>query len=115
VAVSLVIGGLLVLAMVGVSLYGARSLPPDARIPIHYGLGTYNNFASKTVGLVMWPAAGAIAYGIFAGVQAGAIKPNHGSSGPAGVILPVVLAVILVAQVGALRAARAGSGDTSGR
>jgi hypothetical protein len=112
VAVSLVIGGLLVLAMVGVSIYGARSLPSDVRIPIHFGLGTYNNFASRTVGLIMWPAGGAVAYGIFAGIQAGAIKPNHGGSGSAAVILPIVLAVILVTQVGAFRAAR---GGTSGQ
>jgi hypothetical protein len=95
--------------MVGVSLYGARSLPSDVRIPIHYGLGTYNNFASKTVGLIMWPAGGAVIYGIFAGIRAGAIKPNHGGGGSASVILPIVLVVVLGAQVGALRAARSGN------
>jgi hypothetical protein len=111
-AVSLVVGGLLVLAMVGVSLYGARSLPSDVRIPLHYGLGTYNNFASKTVGLIIWPVGGAVIYGIFAGIQAGAIKPNHGGGGSGAVILPVVLVVVCGAQVGALRAARS---STSGR
>jgi hypothetical protein len=107
VAVSLVVCGLLVLAMVGVSAYGARSLPPGARIPIHYGLGTYNNFAPKAIGLVMWPAGGAVAYGIFAGIEAGAIKPDH-PGGSGGVILPVVLVVILAGQIGAIRAARSG-------
>jgi hypothetical protein len=63
----------------------------------------------------MWPAAGAVAFGIFAGVQAGAIKPNHGSGGSAAVILPVLLVVVLGAQIGALRAARASTADTSGQ
>ena len=63
----------------------------------------------------MWPAAGAVGYGIFAGVQAGAIRPNHGSGGSDDVILPIVLAVILAAQFGAFRAARASTGDTSGQ
>ena len=32
-SVSFVVGGLLVGVMIGVSLYGSRILPPDARIP----------------------------------------------------------------------------------
>jgi hypothetical protein len=115
VAVSLAVGGLLVVAMIGLSVYGARTLPPGVRIPIHYGLGSFNNFASRTVGLTMWPAAGAVVYGVFAGIQAGAIKPNHGGSGSAAVILPIVLVVMLGAQVGAFRAARSDAGDTSGQ
>jgi hypothetical protein len=58
------------------------------------------------LGLVMWPAAGALIFAIFAGVQAGAIKPNH-PGGPAAVIVPAVLALVTVAQSGAIRAARA--------
>jgi hypothetical protein len=34
-AVSLVVCGLLVGCMIGISLYGARALPADARIPLH--------------------------------------------------------------------------------
>jgi len=110
---SLVISGVLVLAMIGVSLYGARHLPPDVRIPIHYGLGSYNNFVSRNVGLVMWPAVGVLIFGIFAGVQAGAVKPNHGG-GAAPIIIPIALALVVFAQAGAIRTARASGMDQPG-
>jgi hypothetical protein len=113
VTLSLAISGVLVLVMIGVSLYGARHLPPDVRIPIHFGLGAYNNFVSRNLGLVMWPAAGVLILGIFAGVQAGAVKPNHGG-GAAPVLIPIALAVVLFTQVGAIRTARAGGTDQSG-
>jgi hypothetical protein len=113
VTLSLVIGGVLVLAMIAVSLYGARRLPPDVRIPIHYGVGSYNNFVSRNLGLVMWPAAGVLILGIFAGVAAGALKPNHGG-GAAPVIVPIALALVLVAQIGAIRTAGASGTHPSG-
>lgn len=103
-AVGLAIGGVLVLAIIGVSTWGWRTLPPDIRIPVHSGIGGYNNFKSKTFGLIAWPVGGVVAYGIFWGIVAGAVHP-HGNVGPTGIILPVLLAVILVSQVGAIRAA----------
>jgi hypothetical protein len=62
---ALVIGGVLLLAMTGVSWYGWITLPADARVPIHFGVG-YNNFVSKRIGLIMHPAAGVLVYVIFA-------------------------------------------------
>jgi hypothetical protein len=59
---SLAISGLLVVTMIGISCYGAVTLPPDARIPLHRGFGNYDNFASKTVGLIAWPIAGAVIF-----------------------------------------------------
>ena len=59
---SFVISGLLLGAMIGISWYGARTLPPDARIPLHFGIGTYNNFASKTTGLIIWPVGGVVVF-----------------------------------------------------
>jgi hypothetical protein len=50
----LVIGGVLLLAMIGVSCYGWVTLPADAQVPIHFGTG-YNNFVSKRLGLIMHP------------------------------------------------------------
>jgi hypothetical protein len=102
--VSLIISGLLVLCMIGTSVYGARVLPADARVPLHYGFGSYGSFAPKTVGLILWPAAGAVVYLIFLGIEVHAIKPNH-PSGSAPVILPIVLAVLVLAHVGAIRKA----------
>jgi hypothetical protein len=32
-------------ATIGVAVHGAMTLPADARVPIHYELGSYNNFA----------------------------------------------------------------------
>ena len=57
---SIVIGALLLLAMVAISVYGAITLPSDARIPLHYGIGSYGNFAPKTIGLIVWPVARAV-------------------------------------------------------
>jgi hypothetical protein len=114
VTLSLVISGVLVLAMIGISLYAARYLPPDVRIPIHYGLGAYNNFVSRNLGLVMWPAVGVLIFGIFAGVEAAALKPNHGGGGVAPVLVPIALAVVLFAQVGAIRTGQASGTGQSG-
>jgi hypothetical protein len=104
--VAIVIGALLLLAMVGISAYGAITLPADARIPLHYGIGSYGNFASKTVGLIVWPVGGAVIYGIFVAVSEHAMKPNHGSAGPAPLIMVVVLVVVAALEYGAISLAR---------
>jgi hypothetical protein len=103
---SIVIGALLLLVMVCISVYGAITLPSEARIPLHYGIGSYGNFASKTVGLIMWPVGGAVIYGIFVAVSEHAIKPNHGSAGPAPFIMLVVLLLVAALQYGAISLAR---------
>jgi hypothetical protein len=103
-AAGLAIGGVLVLAMIGVSTWGARTLPSDVRIPVHSGLGGYNNFRSKTFGLVSWPLGGLFVYGIYCGITAGITHP-HGSAGPVSIIMPAVLLLLVVSQVGAIRAA----------
>lgn len=101
------IGGAALLAMICVSWYGAVTLPSDARVPIHFGV-SYNNFVSKRVGLVMHPAAGALVFLISAFAQHG--HPANGTPPKAHplhyVILPVILCVLLVVQVGAIRVAR---------
>jgi hypothetical protein len=112
--VSLVIGGLLLAVMIGISCYGAVSLPSDARIPLHYGIGSYNNFASKNIALILWPAAGALLFAVLTAVSVHAIKPNHPGGGAPAVIAPIVLAVIAATQWGAISVAKrnvAGSGE----
>lgn len=111
-AVSLVVCGVLVGCMIGVSLYGARMLPADARIPLHYGLGSYNSFAPKTAGLIMWPAGGALIFGIDAAIDAAVVKPNHASPRATLIILPVVLVILIAAQVGAIKVALGKTRDT---
>jgi hypothetical protein len=114
-AVSFLISGLLLGVVIGISWYGARTLPPEARIPLHYGLGAYGNFASKTTGLLLWPAGGAVVFALLAAVSEHAIKANHGGSGKVTlIILPIALAVIAVTQWGAISLARRNATSRSG-
>lgn len=99
---ALVIGGVLLLAMIGVSWYGWITLPADARVPIHFGVG-YNNFVSKRLGLIMHPAAGVLVYVI------SALATHHSSKSPV-FIGPLVMCVLLAVQVGAIKVARTKSG-----
>ena len=103
---SIAIGALLLVVIVGISVYGAVTLPSDTRIPLHYGIGSYGNFASKTVGLIMWPVGGAVLYRIFVAVSEHAIKPNHGGGSPAQFIMLVVLALVAALECGAISLAR---------
>jgi hypothetical protein len=98
----LVIDSLLLLGMIGVSLYGASALPPGARVPIHFGLGAFNNWVPKSVGLVLWPAGGAVVYVILA-LNARSQQASGGSGLPTG--LTIALVVMLATQIGALKVA----------
>ena len=104
--VALVIGGVILLAMICLSWYGAVTLPSDARVPIHFGV-SYNNFVSKRVGLVMHPAAGAVVFLILAFVSHGNSANGASSKAPPYVFLPIILCVLLAVQAGAIRVARA--------
>ncbi len=95
---ALVIGGVLLLAMFGVSWYGWVTLPADALVPIHFGVN-YNNFVSKRFGLIMHPAAGVLVYVITA-------VATHHSSKSSPVIVPILMCVLLAVQVGAINVAR---------
>ena len=100
----LIIDSLLLLGIVCVSLYGASALPPGAKVPIHFGPASYNNWVPKNVGLIMWPAAGAVVYAILL-VTARREQATGGGSG-AAIGLTVALVFALITQVGALRVAR---------
>jgi hypothetical protein len=60
----IIASGLVVLAMVGISLWGARVLPPGARVPLHHGIGGYGNWQPKAIALVTYPVIGAFLCGI---------------------------------------------------
>lgn len=102
---ALVIGGVILLAMICVSWYGAVTLPSDARVPIHFGV-SYNNFVSKRVGLVMHPAAGVVVFLILALTSHGHTANGTSSKTPPYVILPIILCVLLAVQIGAITVAR---------
>jgi hypothetical protein len=103
----LVVGGLVLLAMIGVSVYGWVTLPADARVPIHFGAG-YNNFVSKGLGLVVHPAAGAVLL-----VVSIVTTHNAAKAASAVYIFPVIMCVLLIVQVGAIKVARSRSGVLS--
>jgi hypothetical protein len=100
---SLVIGGVILLAMIGVSCYGWVTLPADAGVPIHFGAGY--NFVPKGLGLVMHPAAGVVIY-----VISVATTRNPAKASSAVYIFPIVMCVLLFVQVGAIKVARSRSG-----
>jgi hypothetical protein len=101
---ALVFGGVVLLAMIGVSCYGWVTLPADARVPIHFGAG-YNNFVPKGVGLIMHPAAGVLVFVL------SVVRPHDpGKATPAAYIFPIVMCILLAVQVGAIKVARSRSG-----
>jgi hypothetical protein len=99
---TLVSGGVILLAMFGVSAYGWVTLPADARVPVHFGTG-FNNFVPKRVGLTLWPAAGVLIYVL---TIVASHHPTHGSKSAPEFILPIIMLVVLVVQFGAVKVAR---------
>jgi predicted Na+-dependent transporter len=105
VTAELVIGGVILLAMIGVSCYGAVTLPSDARVPIHFGV-SYNNFVPKRIGLVVHPAAGAVVLLLSIFVSHGNSANGTSSKAVPHVIFVIIMCVLLVVQVGAIWMAR---------
>jgi hypothetical protein len=102
----LAIGGVILLAMFGVSWYGWVTLPADARVPVHFGVG-YNNFVPKRFGLILHPAAGVLVYVILT-----VTLTHHSAKSPPEFILPLIMCVVLAVQIGAIKVARGRSATT---
>jgi hypothetical protein len=96
----LIIGGVLLLAIIGVSLYGAAALPSGAQVPIHFGPAGANRWLPKKTGLAIWPALGVIAYVIVL-----ATDHDKGIHGSPATGITVALCVILATQIGSLAVA----------
>jgi hypothetical protein len=105
VTASLVVGGVLVLAMIAASARAAIGLAAHARIPIHLGSPEHCWWASKRAGLVIWPAAGAVCYGVLGGLTASHVAANW-VPGVRAVLMPAVMCVAFAFEVGALMLAR---------
>jgi hypothetical protein len=101
VVAALTVGGVLLAMMIAASGYAAVVLPPDARIPLHLGSHQHIFLVSKRAGLVIWPAAGAVLYGILGGVSASSLASDW-VPGVRDVLMPAVMVVVLGFQVGAL-------------
>ncbi len=101
---TLLIDTALLLGIVGVTLYGAATLPAGARLPLHFGLGGYTNWQQKGIALVTWPVIAVVIYVIL--IVADRNQQGSGSHGlPLPVGLTIALALMLVNEVGAVRAA----------
>ena len=102
---SLIVGGVLLLAMIVASGWAAVTLPAEARIPVHAGSVEHRYLASKRAGLVIWPAVGAVLFGVVGGITGSSVAAGW-VPGVRDVLTPAVMAVALAFQIGALVLAR---------
>jgi hypothetical protein len=58
VIIGLAIAGVFLLAIGALSASGEVTLPPQARVPVHWA-GRYDNFRSKRQGLITYPVISA--------------------------------------------------------
>jgi hypothetical protein len=98
----LIIDAVLLIGIIGVSVYGARTLPPDARLPLHFGPAGYTNWQPKNFALVLWPVIGIVVY-IALVVTTHRQHSGHGL--PVPVVLTALLVIMLGSHAGALQAA----------
>ena len=102
---SLVISGLLLLALVGAAGYAVVRLPGDARVPLHAGTPEYSVWLPKRAGLSVWLAAGAVAFAALAWLTLSRAAANWATSMRV-TLLPAVMFVALAAEVAAIILAR---------
>ncbi len=111
---SLIVGGVLLLAMVVASGRAAVTLPAEARIPVHVGSVEHRYYlASKRAGLVIWPAVGAVLFGVVGGITWSSVAADW-VPGVRDVLTPAVMGVALAFQIGALALARRGPSGPAG-
>jgi hypothetical protein len=113
VVAALAVGGVLLAVMIAASGYAAIILPKDARIPLHFGSHEHVFLMSKRAGLVIWPALGAVLFGVLGGVSASSLAADW-VPGVRDVLMPAVMCVVLGFQVGALVLAAQDQGSGSG-
>jgi hypothetical protein len=98
---ALAVGGVLLAVMIAASGYAAVILPGDARIPVHLGSHEHLWPLSKRSGLVVWPAVGAVVYGVLGGVSASSLAAGW-VPGVRVALMPALMCVLLGFQAGAL-------------
>jgi hypothetical protein len=108
---ALAVGGVELVAMILLSVYGAMRLPPDARVPVPWA-GRWGNFQTKQADLVAYPVIGAFLFVLLAVVGL-TLSTNSKSAFSPGIFLPIVLCLILLAQVRAIDQARRGDADAA--
>ena len=98
---AVVVGVLVLLGMVGNSVYGWVKLPADARVPLHRGPGGYGNWQPKALALITYPVVGAVVFAIILAKTWSEIPENAAF----GLIAPLVFLVIFFAHYFAVMAA----------
>ena len=104
--VSFVVGGLLVAVMIGLAAYGWRTLPADARVPVHRGFGGYNTFLPKKPAMILFPVTGVVILAILVTITGAGSKPGHPSQSVPVLIILVALVAVVATEWGAISAAR---------
>ena len=110
---ALAVGGVLLAVMIAASGYAAVILPASARIPLHFGSHEHVYLMPKRAGLVIWPALGAVLYGVLGGVSASSLAADW-VPGVRDVLMPAGMCVVLGFQVGALVLAAQDQGSAPG-
>jgi len=101
VVASLAVGGVFLLAMIAASVRAAIALPADARIALHFGSVEHCYRVPKRAGLVIWPAAGAVVFGVLGAIAASGLASDW-VAGVRDVLVPAALCVLFAFQAGAL-------------
>jgi hypothetical protein len=97
-----IFAGIAELVLFAISVYGAVTLPPGSRVPLHHGFGGWNNWQPKTIALIAWPAIGVVVFALLLIATHGA--SSGGKSTPA-FVAPIVLLVVAFSYYNAIRAA----------
>jgi hypothetical protein len=100
-------GGIVVLALIAISVYGAVTLPAGSRIPLHHGIGGWNNWQPKNIALVAYPAIGVLVFVLL--LSTSHSVGSNGRTAPA-VIAPIAMLVLAFVYYSAMRAAIRESG-----
>jgi hypothetical protein len=107
---SLVVSGVLLMAMVIAAAYAVVRLPKGARVPLHAGTPEYSVWLSKPLGLTAWLAAGGLAFAVVAAVTLSRVGAGWVSSMRV-TVLPAVMCVALAGEVAAIISARRRAGE----
>jgi hypothetical protein len=113
VVATLAVGGVLLAVMIAASAYAAVKLPAAARVPLHFGSHEHLWPLPKRLGLIIWPAVGAVVYGVLGGISASSLAAGW-VPGVRDVLMPAAMCVVLGFQAGALVLAGQGSDSGSG-
>lgn len=103
------LGSVLLAATLGVSSYAAVTLPPDAQLPVHHGVGGYGNWQPKRAALALWSGAAVVVYVLLLVLVLGTAGASSSKLPPA-IILPFAQLLVLLGHLGAIRAAARGRG-----